>query len=571
MTTQTKADLLTRANAVRTSIAGGAVTPSIVGALERDIIDSLFGSSELSVASYGAYPSNAAAVNDAAIAAAITAALAANATLFWPYGIHLTSVSAASLHSVRHRGPGAIQRGSDVFYVEPKSAQTNRLYVASTGSAANDGLTSSQPMATPQNAFDALKNYGPMLEGTWRIVCAAGTWSGTVHRHIHTVPSKNTVIVEGPSVGGHPNVPTALFDGATGPLADDWCMAAYGYGVQLDIRDIKATNYIGSTDSNGFYAGYGASFFWSNLHVGGTTSFAAVYLQGCTTVRGSGGIWSNTGGNSHGAYVNGCSDVTIGATGAPVRINGANVGVEWSRGSQGHIDYCEINDCAYGVDVFHDARVHLLSNNFKRSTVVAIRARSGGYYYDSSNTFNEGTADANTKKTLNYVASGETDEDLFLSHGARRRAYDKNSYSHTGTTNVTAISTLLSGAANSRIKAYWFEDDSKELVLKVWGKWTTSALSAVGCSLGATEIDRITLTSLPTAGSNFYYEATISAKSPNVQQVKSTLHTDGQTPKLQQSNAAVATSADLLVAINLKLAASGNTAEIYWTEAWLVG
>jgi parallel beta-helix repeat protein len=40
MTTQPRSALLTRANAVRTSVAMGAVTPSIVGALVRDVIDS---------------------------------------------------------------------------------------------------------------------------------------------------------------------------------------------------------------------------------------------------------------------------------------------------------------------------------------------------------------------------------------------------------------------------------------------------------------------------------------------------------------------------------------------------
>jgi hypothetical protein len=572
MTAVSYDNLRTRALQVMNEIAGFANSETRVGSLFRDMVDSMAGTlGVFSVQGYGALTTNDGATNDTAIGNAIAAALAANAELYWQSGTYPSAASIPNFHSVRHYGPGAIQRGSDVFYVQPSSSQTNRLYLSSTGNSANDGLSSSQPMATPQNAFDALKNYGPMLDGAWRIVCAAGTWNGTVHRHIHTTPSKNAVIVEGPSVGGHPNVPTAIFDGATGPLADDWCMAAYGYGVQLDIRDVKAQNYIGSSDSNGFYAGYGASFFWSNLHVGGTTSFAAIYLQGCTTVRGSGGIWGNTGGNSHGAYVNGCNDVTIGASGAPVRINGANVGVEWSRGSQGHIDYCELNDCAYAVDIFHDSRVHLLSNNFKRSTVTAVRARSGGYYYDSSNTFNEGTADANAKKFLNYVAAGETDEDFWFCQGARRRAYDKNSYSHTGTTNVTAIGTLLTGAANSRIKAYWFEDDTKEFVVKIWGRWTTSALSAVSISLGGTEMGRHTLTSLPTAGSDFRYEATVSAKSANVQQCKYELHTDGQSPKFALSNTAVATSADLSVNANLKLAASGNTAEIYWMELWLVG
>src|SRR6185503_6288510 len=114
---------------------------------------------------YGADPTGTDDSTEA-VQDAVTAALAAGGVVLWSHGTYLTTASIDDLHSVRHRGPGIIQRGSDLFYAEPKYGQTNRLYVATTGSASNDGLSSSQPLVEPQDAFDALRNYGPVLNGS---------------------------------------------------------------------------------------------------------------------------------------------------------------------------------------------------------------------------------------------------------------------------------------------------------------------------------------------------------------------------------------------------------------------
>ncbi|HEY6924408.1 MAG TPA: hypothetical protein VI653_13135, partial [Steroidobacteraceae bacterium] len=396
---------------------------------------------------------------------------------------------------------------------------------------------------------------------------------GTVHRNSHTAPSKNPVIFAGPAVGGHPNVPTAIFDGTVGAVASDWAVRATGPnpGVQIDVRDVKFQNYVGGTDSCGLLVDYGASLAFSNVH-GSGSSYSDVYLQGCTNVRGGGGIWASP----RGALVNGCVDVTLGYGGVPVRCNGnTNAAIEWSRGTQGHIDNCEFNDCAVAVDVMHDARCHLQGNNFKRSTVAAVRARTGGYYYNdlaTPNTFNNGGADKNAVDFLNYVGSGESDEDAFLSQGMRRRAFDKNSHNLTGTTGLTVMSTLLTGAANSRIKAYWFEDNTKKIIVRVTGRFVTAAaLSSIGCSLGGVEIDRITLTAGPAANAIFFYECEIEAVGANSQFKKSRLLVDGLNPKLQQNSPTVTTSADLSLTVNGKLAGAGDSMDVFWTEAWLVG
>jgi len=46
---------------------------------------------------------------------------------------------------------------------------------------------------------------------------------------------------------------------------------------------------------------------------------------------------------------------------------------------------------------------------------------------------------------------------------------------------------------------------------------------------------------------------------------------DGLNPKLQQNSPTVTTSADLSLTVNGKLAGAGDSMDVFWTEAWLVG
>lgn len=563
-------NLRTRALQVMNEVAGFANSETRVGSLFRDIVDSLSGMlGSMSIQGFGALTTNTGAQNDTAISAAVTAALAANASLYWQPGTYVSAASIPNFHSVRHWGPGAIQRGSDVFYVDPRSAQTNRLYLASTGSSANDGLSASQPMATPQNAFDALKNYGPELDGTWRIVCAAGTWNGTVHRNQHTTPSKNPVIVEGPSVGGHPNVPTAIFDGAIGAVSDDWAIRAVGYGVQIDLHDVKGRNYSGGGGSPAaFFGDYGASFYFTNLH-GSGNGYSDIYLQGCVTVRGGGGIMASP----RGAYVNACGDTTLGY-GTAIRFSGCtNTGVEFARGSEGHIDNCEFLDCGVGVDIFHNARAHLMTNNFKRSTVAAIRARTGGYYYENGNTFNDGGADANAVRFLNYAYSGESDADLWDSVSARRNFISTTSPSHTGTTTKQTLLTC------NTIDANWFSDTTKRIEVHIFGDLGTSATSQVGVDLWdgttATEVDLIQVPGAPAGATTpFEYVCKIFPNNPatlTALRRYASLEVSGLVPVKQRGGVTVSLSVNQAIRVTAKLGNAGDSVVIGRVEVWLIG
>lgn len=65
---------------------------------------------------------------------------------------------------------------TDLFPVQPVYASENAIYFSAAGTPENDGLSASQPK-TFQTALDALKNYGPVLNGSWTLKGAAGNYS----------------------------------------------------------------------------------------------------------------------------------------------------------------------------------------------------------------------------------------------------------------------------------------------------------------------------------------------------------------------------------------------------------
>src|SRR5690606_36294392 len=203
---------------------------------------------------------------------------------------YVTSRSITDLHAVRHTGAGAIVRGSNTFYVCPTDSQVNRLHVSASGSATNDGLSLSQGMATPQNAFDALANYGPVLNGSWRVIIGAGEYN--VHTQTHSTPSKKQVIIAGPNESGHPNVPTAIIDG-TGVTSYQQGMRIHGVGVQAIVQDIKFQNFASGGNNNlGLVCEQGATLYANNVHAD-NCDWAGIYCFEASWFRIQGGILSN--------------------------------------------------------------------------------------------------------------------------------------------------------------------------------------------------------------------------------------------------------------------------------------
>lgn len=149
-----------------------------------------------------------------AVAAAVAAAFADGRRMFWPDGTYLTTATIPNLHDVVHRGPGVVSRGASLFYVEPISTQTNTLYVATTGSNTNDGLTASEPMLTIQNAVDKIvgTRRSPCVN-PWVINAAAGTYNNAVLLPDGMFLSNSYLTIAGPTVASIVTVPTLILDG----------------------------------------------------------------------------------------------------------------------------------------------------------------------------------------------------------------------------------------------------------------------------------------------------------------------------------------------------------------------
>jgi hypothetical protein len=174
--------------------------------------------------------------NNTPLTNALAAANTAGLPMYWPDGTYLTTATIPSLHTVRHRGPGIVKRGSDLFYVDVPPDTTNTLYVAASGgSDSNDGLTSSQPFATLQAVADAWAWYARTTRGEWTLKAAAGTFTEGVV--LDGIRSPTELTIEGTLSAGAPNT---FIDG-TGAVNINGinCNA----GVRVRVKNIKTQDF----------------------------------------------------------------------------------------------------------------------------------------------------------------------------------------------------------------------------------------------------------------------------------------------------------------------------------------
>lgn len=520
----------------------------------------------MDVRDFGVAEGNSGAQNDAALAVAIPAAAAAAATLYWPAGSYQSAASITNLHRVKHRGPGFLVRGSNVFALENTStvANTNRLYVAPAaggGSLSNDGLSSSQPLLTAGGLFDALANYGPMLDGFWECHFAAGTYV-TLNASFAT-PSRNVVTFRGPDVGGPPNVPTAIFDG-TGAAASDFGIRATGKSVQAKWRDFKFQNYNhASTNNIALLSDYGSDLWWDNIHISSCTG-QGIYGEDCPIVRGGGMIID---GCRQGILLNACNMVTVGygyndVTKNIVR-NCTQAGVEWSRGTNGHCDYVTLESNAVGLDVMHVSRCHMMLCSLTSNT-VAVRARTGGYYLDDTNTYT-----TNTENWHNFVGSGESDTDFWSSIGERRRAYSVTSVTHTGTVAKTTLVSPWTIPQNFFITPS-AAASKKKIRVRVHGEFITADVITVGIDFDSVVI--ATFASASSANTRFILEAEVWADANATQFKSATLTQSGQAIQVAANSPAQnMANAARNINVTATLADVGDQVKVDRTEVWVSG
>lgn len=406
-----------------------------------------------------------------AINAAITAALSSGATIEWSAGTYLTGASIPNLHAVRHRGPGVITRAGGVaFHAEPHGADVNNLYVGPSGAAGSDGLSPSEP-TTFAVAFAALANYGPMLDGSWNVYAAAGTYTGILNV-THSTPSRHRVAIRGPAVG-HPGVPTAIIDG-TGGTAYEHGIRVTGVGVRVDVRDLKFVGYTtGPTDTTriGLSGESECDLYTTNIHATGA-SWCGVYAFNAVRARINGGILDGC----RSGYMSNTVQTTITDT---IIRNSIENGIAFTRGSQGHADYCVLEDNAIGVLVSENSRVHTVGCNFSRNT-YAIRAETGGVWVSAADTnvYNAGTADAQTQADHQAGAYSGSVTELGEATSYARVAFDRASRTITGTTTLTEF------AAPYTVQAGRLRGAGKQLRVSVFGVITATAGTTIAVTVG---------------------------------------------------------------------------------------
>lgn len=352
-----------------------------------------------------------------ALAAAVTYALSVGAMLYWPAGSYLSTSTIPNFHSVRHSGEGSVKRGGSLFYVSPWGAQLNVLYVATTGSAANDGLSSLEPMLTIQNAITALGNYGAVLDGEWNIVLAAGTYARG--RFPDTgMMSRKEITIKGPAVGGHPNVPTAI-------ISEGASVAAIGLQAtnytRLIVQDIKFVGFNASVSSSGLAITQYCEVFTINAHFSNCYYGITSFVHGLINVKG--GIFTANGflngvtpggyairGYFHTKFELGLQNAGVLTQGPFFTFNsGAVIGQEHANG---HSDWCTYEDNAVGVRAAILSRFNLTGSSFKRNSAATWATDNSVLSTSTSTVYGTG-ADINSTGVLVSGGSSTNGSDLF--------------------------------------------------------------------------------------------------------------------------------------------------------------
>lgn len=416
------AALIGTANFTGNTIPDGSNSQEAMQALETGL-EQLY----VNVKSHGA-TGDGTTDDQTAVAAAVAAAYAAGDWLFWPDGTYLTTATIPNFHDVKHFGPGVVKRGSDLFAVEPKEGDTNNLYVATTGDNANDGLSSSQPRASLQGAFDALTNYWP-LDGKWVIQLAAGTYSTSTNRKSRLGPAnesessqdddnytadgmsmRNMLTVQGADVGYIPASaptpsPTTIFEGGGAAVIG----IQLERGVKVLVKDIMFQNYSGSSSSHGISADGNCWLRTENVHADTCAYGIAAYNHSQLEVKG-GTIDACTVAGIRSIFncKHEIGNQSAGAVGQGPFITNCTTGFIAQEGSTGHSDYVSYSDNTIGIDAQVNARVNANGSDFKSNT-VAIRASDSSVLLTGV-TFNTGTVDANTENLRIHNGGAIPDE-----------------------------------------------------------------------------------------------------------------------------------------------------------------
>ena len=440
-------------------------TPAGTGAVATDVQSKLRES--VSVKDFGAVGDGVSS-DQSALEAAVAASYLSGDWLYWPDGTYVSTASIPNFHLVRHFGPGAVKRGSDVYTPDGSNqAADSCLYVATSGSGSNDGLSATEPFLTAQEAFDALKNAGQHLRGSWRVALAAGTYNSFAV--LDGVTSDNRIEIFGPDVSA--GVPTAIVDG-TGLTAS----SLYGWlltnGVYAKVKDIKLYNWNGGS-------GVGP----------GDASVGLNVLQGCNVwadnvdadLCGTGHYFTRSRGYVGRGRVTNCdagslafasSQVAFGY-GAATEYTGIPIAITCRDASSGAVENGAFDTCGIGVKTMHGSILRVSNSTFTGSTTSDTYSYTG-----SSITFGTGNTYTSGKKFKGQFSIDLENANQFYYDGDT----DRFGFGVFGTPGVKFhFKKAISGAAFSSSTQFIFEDASPQIGLM--GDSASTSIFGFNCSV----------------------------------------------------------------------------------------
>ena len=339
---------------------------------------------------------------------AIKYAYAKHSSVYWPSGTYKTTGRVSNFHKVSHVGSGVITRGDNSYIINPESdsTETNIIYVSPSGDADNDGLSEEFSLPTIQSAFDALKNAGSYLYGTWEVRVGAGVYNESCT--LDGVRSSKRIIIKGiiSDSGDYETVIDGT--GLENYYINGMLLQNGVYGL---VVDIKFTNWAGSS-------GVGTGDASTGLNV---TAYCNVWADNCAFDSCGTGLSATMSRIYQGrGTVTNCyiGSTAFGNTqcsfgyGGPTEYTNTDYAINIRDGSSGVVDGGIINGSVVGVRCINQSHTRVSNVKFSDSSTVDVYIYTGSScFFGEGNTYTPGkrlrcqfALDLETSKQFYYNA-----------------------------------------------------------------------------------------------------------------------------------------------------------------------
>jgi hypothetical protein len=236
---------------------------------------------------------------------------------------------------------------------------------------------------------------------------AAGTYASRASLKAGLL-SENPIEVNGPNVGGHPNVPTAIISEGVGASAVGIFITD---GSKLKVTNVKLTGFNGTSSSAAIKAANGSELTTSNVHT--DSCYWGLSGENRSMLVVPDGVHSNhgviNGGTGTGAAIR-TLQLTRHAIG--IQNNGNQTTTALFKNcytamlaqesSTGHCDWATVQDCTYGLVTRVNSRINCDGTSFKRNG-VDLRAEANAHIYVSGNVV---FAPAGVDESANKIMTG---------------------------------------------------------------------------------------------------------------------------------------------------------------------